>query len=193
MAREPTTGSLINAMERQAEDERRLIRSAADARAAEVLAAADAECERRKAEALRSLDKDLAIEKQRIVGEAVMRARAERLRMKRRLLAEVFRRAAQDIDRKKTATGYPAALALLAAEARSAAGEPCDVTVQAEDGSVVARSPDGRRRVDNGLAARLGRAELFAEHEVARLLFGAAGAAPSGGAADAAAQGGWHT
>ncbi len=177
MAQETTTGSLIDAMERQAGDERQRIRSEAEARAGEVLGAADAECERLKAEALYALDKDLVVERQRVVGEAIMQARAERLRMKRRILAEVFRRAREEVDRRVAEAGYPAALALLAAEARAAAGEPCDVTIRAEDGTVTALSPDGRRRVDNGLSARLRRAETYAEHEVARRLFGAAGAA----------------
>jgi vacuolar-type H+-ATPase subunit E/Vma4 len=186
MDREPTTGALIDAMEHQAADERRRIRSEADARAGGVLASADAECERLKTEALHALDKDLAVERQRIVGEAIMQARAERLRMKRRLLADVFRRAGEKINRRTADAEYPAALALLAAEARAVAGEPCEVTAGVEDGLVTALSSDGRRRVENGIAARLGRAEIVAEHEVARRLFGgvvaADGASASGSA-----------
>jgi vacuolar-type H+-ATPase subunit E/Vma4 len=176
MVREPTTGSLIDAMERQAGDERRLIKSEAETRAGEVLATADAECERLKAEALHALDKDLAVERQRVFGETIMQARAERLRMKRRLLAEVFRRAKDEVNRRAADTRCAAALALLAVEARATAGEPCDLTTRAEDGVVVASSPDAKRRVDNGLAARLRRAETYGEHEVARRLFGAAAA-----------------
>jgi vacuolar-type H+-ATPase subunit E/Vma4 len=174
MVPETTTGALIDAMERQAAEERRRIRSEAEAHAAEVIAAADAECARLSAEAMHALDKELAVERQRIVGEAVMAARAERLRMKRRLLDEVFRRAAAVVARRaEREEDRRAALELLAAEARVVVGEPCSVTVSAD--GVVASSPDGRRRVDNGLAARLRRAESGAEHEVARLLFGGRG------------------
>ncbi len=168
-----TTDALIDAMERQAESERQRIVAEARARAAEVLAAADRECERLTAEALRALEKELAVERQRIVGEAVMKARIERLHMKRRLLAEVFRLSAEEVTRRAASpTALRTALDALAAEARAAMAEPCDVTVKPEDGTVVAVSADGRRRVDNGLTARLRRAESSAEREAARLLFG---------------------
>jgi vacuolar-type H+-ATPase subunit E/Vma4 len=172
MSRETTPGALIDAMEKQAADERLRIRREAEESAARTIAAADAECARITAEALARLDRELAVERQRLVGEAVMAARAERLRMKRRLLAEVWSRAEAEIGRRAAGPGARAALDRLAAEAKAAVGEPCLLTVRTEDASVLASSPDGRRSVDNGLAARLRRARAMAEHEVARLLFG---------------------
>jgi vacuolar-type H+-ATPase subunit E/Vma4 len=175
MTQETEPGALFNAMEQQAGEERARIRTDAEARAGEILAAADAEIARLKTEALRALEKELAVERQRMLGEALMTARIERLRMKRRLLAEAFRRAGEAVERRKTASGYPAALQSLAAEARSIVGDPCRVEMSAEDGAAAAVSPDGRRRADNGLASRLRRAEAGAEPEVARRLFAGPG------------------
>ena len=173
---ETTTGALIDAMERQASEERKRIRAEAETRAAATLAEADVEAERLKADALHALEKELAVERQRIVGDSVMRARTERLRVKRRLLAEVFRRAAAEVARRGAGEDERrAALDALGAEARTAVGEPCQLSLDPVSGAVTAASPDGRRRVDNGLPARLARAETYAERDVARILFGGHG------------------
>jgi vacuolar-type H+-ATPase subunit E/Vma4 len=171
MAHEKTPGALLSAMERQAAEERARILAEAQARVDATLAAAEAESSRLKEEALRVLQKDLLVERERLRGEAVMKVRAERLRVKRRLLAEAFRLAGEEIERRKAADGCAAALDLLAAEARAVVGEPCDTTVNAEAGTVLAVSPDGRRRVENGFSARLRKAQASEEHEVARRLF----------------------
>jgi vacuolar-type H+-ATPase subunit E/Vma4 len=174
MGRDSPPGALIEAMERQAVEERAKILSEAGERAARTLAAAEAECARITAEALGLLDRELSVERQRLVGEAILAARAERLRLKRRLLADAFARAEADIGRRAAGGEARAAFELLAAEARAAVGEPCRVEARADGSAVVASSTDGRRSADNGLAARMRRAKAAAEHEVARLLFGGA-------------------
>jgi vacuolar-type H+-ATPase subunit E/Vma4 len=171
MAHEKTPSALLSAMEKQAAEERARIRADAQVKADAVLAAADAECARLKEEALEILSNDLYVERERLLGEAVMKVRAERLRMKRRLLSEAFRLAGEEIERRRGGDGCAAALDLLAAEARAVVGEPCDAAVNADEGAVLVTSPDGRRRVDNGLSARLRKAQTSEEHEVARRLF----------------------
>jgi vacuolar-type H+-ATPase subunit E/Vma4 len=171
MPHEKTPSALLSAMEKQAAEERARIHADARAKADGILAAAEAESARLKEEALRVLEKELLVERERLMGEAVMKVRTERLRTKRRLLAEVFRAAEREIGHRRAVDGYAAALDLLAAEARSVVGEPCTVTVKADEGAVLASSPDGRRRVDNGLSARLRKAQASEEHEVARRLF----------------------
>ncbi len=162
--------ALLGAIDERAEEERDRIRSEAEERAAAILAAADAECARRKAEALAGLRKELAAEQLRLTGEAMIRARARGLEHRRALLAEAFQRAGEEIARRRAGPEGPAAEAALAREARAAVGEPCSVETTA-DGTVRATSKDGRRSVENGLEGRLRRARVVLEHEVARRLF----------------------
>jgi vacuolar-type H+-ATPase subunit E/Vma4 len=174
----PDSGALIGAIEERADEERRRLTAEAEARAAEICAAADAECERMQADGLARLERELVAEQRRLLGEARMLARAEGLSSRRALLAESFQRAEKEIQRRKTGTGAAEALAALAEEARAAVGEPCTLEVSANDGRVTATSADGRRTVENGLDGRLRRAQVAAEAAVARRLFGGS----SGGA-----------
>ena len=162
---------LIEAIDERAEQERARVMAEAHARVTAILAEADAECARLKSEALDGLEKELAAEQLRLLGEAVLHARSAGLERRRALLAEVFRRAAEELSRRQRGTESAAAQAELAREARAAVGEPCAVEVTA-DGEIRAVSEDGRRSAENGLAGRLQRAQLSLEHEVARLLFG---------------------
>ena len=199
MGQDPNAGGLFTAIEKSAEGERAVILAAAEAQAREIRARGQAEGERRKAEALRRLEKQLLGEEQRILGEARMEARGEKLLAKRRCIAEAFRRAREEILRLCASDAYPAALERLVEEAIAAAGEAEALEVREADaaagraklaamgahlsvrgvagnpGTVVALARDGRVRVDNSLLARLARAETGDESVVARHLFGAGG------------------
>ena len=172
MGQEQEPGELFGAIEERAGEERTRIREDAETRARAILEEADAEIRRLKAEAVRGLERELASEAQRLVGEARMKGRGEGLQVKRRLLEEAFARARAEIERLRDSPGAAAAMELLSAEASAAVGEPCAVKVDAHAGSVVAASPDGRRRADNSLHTRLDRAKAACEAEVAGLLFG---------------------
>jgi vacuolar-type H+-ATPase subunit E/Vma4 len=118
---------------------------------------------------LKRLEQELTTERERLLGEARMEARNERLTMKRRLLADAFGRARAELAPSAIGGGV---LAALAAEALAAAGEGGTIQTDDAKASVVARSRDGRTRVDNSPLTRLARAEAVEEAEVARLLFG---------------------
>jgi vacuolar-type H+-ATPase subunit E/Vma4 len=172
MDKEPGSDKLFGAIDQRAEEERRTIRAEAEARCRQILGQADARVEALKAEAMQALEKELAGHRQRLRGEARMKARGEALQVKRRLLAQAFERAGAEIALLR---GSPAAAEVfrsLSAEAAAAVGEPCTVEASAEDGTVVATSPDGSRGADNGLVSRLRRAQMVDEPEVARRLFG---------------------
>jgi vacuolar-type H+-ATPase subunit E/Vma4 len=167
-------GALIGAIDDRASEERERLIAEAEVRAEEIRVAAEAECERIRADGLARLERELATEQQRLMGDAKMQARAESLSARRALLAESFQRAAAEIQRMKTSPGAAAALDALAGEARAAVGEPCTVEVSAEDGRVTATSADGKRAVENSLDGRLRRARTVAEPDVARRLFSGA-------------------
>ena len=174
MDQEQEPQQLLSAIEERAGEERARIRAEAETRARVTLEEADAEIQRIKAEAVRGLERELASEAQRLVGEARMTARGEGLRVKRRLLEDVFVRASVEIERLCASPDAAAVLQTLSAEASAAVGEPCTVEVDGGKGSVLAASSDGRRRADNSLLSRLERARAVYEAEVAGLLFGRA-------------------
>jgi vacuolar-type H+-ATPase subunit E/Vma4 len=172
MGQEQEPEPLFSAIEERAGEERARIREEAETGARVTLEEADAEIERLKAEAIRGLERELASEAQRLVGEARMKARGEGLQVKRRLLEETFARARVEIERLCATPEAAAALETLSAEASAAVGQPCVVDVDGKNGSVVAASSDGRRHADNSLRARLDRAQAVYEADVADLLFG---------------------
>ena len=174
MDQEQEPGQLFSAIEERAGEERARIREEAETRARVTLEDAEAEIRRIKAEAVRGLERELASEAQRLVGEARMKARGEGLQVKRRLLDEAFARARAEVQRLCASAGAAAVLEVLSAEATAAVGEPCTVDVDLKKGSVVAASADGKRRADNSLHSRLDRAQTAFEAEVADLLFGRA-------------------
>jgi vacuolar-type H+-ATPase subunit E/Vma4 len=175
MDQETGSDTLFGAIDKRGEEERRTIHVDAEARCRQVLAEADSRIELLKTEALRALERELAGDRQRLLGEARMKARAEGLQVKRRLIAEAFERAGKEIERLRASPDAAEMLRSLAAEAAAAVGEPCTVEMSPADGTAVAASPDGSRRADNGLAARLKRAQVVDESEVARRLFGKRG------------------
>jgi vacuolar-type H+-ATPase subunit E/Vma4 len=193
MASEPGPGALLGAIEDRAAEERARLVAAAEARAREISAAAEAECARMKTEALAGLEHELASEQLRLLGEARMRVRAEGLAARRLLLEEAFQRAGTEIAARKAGPEYGAAVEALAEEARAAVGEPCEMDTSSGAGSVAAASADGKRRAENSLEGRLGRAQGAAEHLVAQRLFGGAAGAEeaeeAGGADEAAGRG----
>ncbi|MFI5367799.1 MAG: V-type ATP synthase subunit E [Spirochaetia bacterium] len=174
MDQEQEPGQLFSAIEERAGEERARIHEEAETRARVTLEEAEAEIQRLKAEALRGLEREMASEAQRLVGDARMKTRGEGLQVKRRLLAEAFARARTEVERLCASPNAAAALEILSAEASAAVGEPCSVEVDVKKGSVVAVSSDGRRRADNSLLSRLNRAQAAFEAEVAGLLFGRA-------------------
>lgn len=174
MDQEQEPGQLFSAIEERAGEERARIRTEAETRARVTLEEAEAEIQRIKDEALRGLERDLASEAQRLVGEARMKARGEGLQVKRRLLAEAFARAREEVERLCASPDAAAAMEMLSQEAAAAVGEPCSVDVDVKKGSVLAASSDGKRRADNSLLSRLDRAQAAFEAEAAGLLFGRA-------------------
>ncbi len=163
---------LFAAIGDQAAGERNAVLAEAEARARDILARADAEVGRLRTEAMKRLERELAAEGERLLGEARMAARNDRLAVKRRLLAEAFSRARAELA---SAAGNPRGLAALAAEALAAAGDGGKVETDEARGTVVAHSRDGRTRVENSLLTRLARAETIEEAEVSRVLFGPGG------------------
>ncbi len=172
MGDESDPARLIAALEQQAREERARVEAEASAAASRIAAEAGREIERFRAEARQELRREIVVEGRRLLGEARLQARIERLRMKRALLADVFERAGKAIEELKAGAGYRGALETLAAEAQAVIGAGCRVEVRAEDATVIATSADGRRRADNSLAARIAAARDRAEPEVAKVLFG---------------------
>jgi vacuolar-type H+-ATPase subunit E/Vma4 len=175
MVQEPGSDTLFGAIDKRGEEERRAIHVDAEARCRQVRADAQSRIEALKAEAMRALERELAGDRQRLLGEARMKARSEALQVKRRLIAEAFERAEKEIERLRATPRASDALRFLAAEAEAAVGQPCTVETSAKDGTTIAVSPDGSRRADNSLASRLKRARVVDESEVARRLFGKRG------------------
>jgi len=171
MDQEPGTDTLFGAIDKRGEEERHAIHVDAEKRCGHVLAEADARIEALKAEATRAMERELAGHRQRLLGEAKMQARAEGLRVKRRLIAEAFERAGREIERLRGSPRAGEAMKELAAEAEAAVGQPCTVETSQTEGTAIASSPDGSRRADNSLASRLKRSRVVDESEVARRLF----------------------
>lgn len=120
---------------------------------------------------MRRLDRGMRAEADRILGEARLEARGRRLAMKRRLIAEAFSGAREELRRLAASAEAVAVADALAAEALAAVGAGGTLEAAAA-AALSARSGDGRTRVDNGLLSRLERAESREEAEVARILFG---------------------
>ncbi len=171
MEQEGSPSGLFAAIGEQAERERNEVLAGAEARAREILAAADAEAGQARRDALSRMETELRADADRLLGEARMDARNEKLAMKRRLLAEAYTRARQELTRRAGSPEQRRALEALAAEALGAAGEGGTVQTAEAGGSVIARSRDARTVIDNGLLSRLDRAVAREEAEVARLLF----------------------
>jgi V/A-type H+/Na+-transporting ATPase subunit E len=193
---ETDVNELMSALVRQAEVERERI--AAETRKAieETLKGAEAEAVRLLESAERELEREMASEKDRILGRLRMEEGKRRLLLKREVLRKVFERARERISKRYGSEEYPRVLKRLIGEALSALGENGDLVVSSKDlelcsplvaqmgstctirgegeepGTVIALSSDGARKVDNSLSTRLERARVVLEPEVSRLLFG---------------------
>jgi vacuolar-type H+-ATPase subunit E/Vma4 len=110
MDQEQGPDTLFGAIDKRGEEERRSIRVDAEQRCRQALAEADSRIEALKAEALRALERELAGHRQRLLGEARMKARAEGLRVKRRLIAEAFEHAGREVERLRASPGAEEAL-----------------------------------------------------------------------------------
>ncbi len=153
---EPPDG-LLSAMEERALAERESVLAEARTAARAIAERAEREVERRRAEALRRLDRELRGEAQRALGEARMEARAARLRLKRELLAEAYRRARERLSRLAGADPdcYASAFEALLTEAVASSRGGGDAPAVAGPSGVEVRTGDAR-----ACAASLGRAGL---------------------------------
>jgi vacuolar-type H+-ATPase subunit E/Vma4 len=189
---DPADGALLAAVRAQAEAERAAILSAARARAGELAARGEAELRALRAELTRRFEREMAVERERVVGEAALAAAARELQERRQWIGRVFDAAGSEIAGMAAGPRYPEALARLLAQAAGAAGEGCTLLVREADLALARRiardaacelrgegSEPGTaigvsagRRVDNSLSSRLAEARRRMEQEVARLLFG---------------------
>lgn len=187
--------ALLEEIRRHADSERKKILEEASARVETSRKSADTEVRAMEAEARRSLERRVALDRNRIAGDIENEARTRSLAARREALGKAFVDAREEISRAAAGPRYRAALLTLAREAAAVLGEPGailfarrdealgrEITAELglrsevrsegdEPGTVVAVSPDGRRRADNSLAVRLANAELLLETEVARRLF----------------------
>jgi vacuolar-type H+-ATPase subunit E/Vma4 len=187
--------ALLEEIRRHAESERKKILEEASARVEASRKSADTEVRAMETEARRSLERRVALDRNRITGDLENEARIRSLGARREALGQAFARAREEISRAAAGPRYRAALLALAREAAAILGEPgaivfarrdealgrevvaalglrCAVRAEGDEpGTVVAVSPDGRRRADNSLAVRLANAELLLETDVARRLF----------------------
>jgi vacuolar-type H+-ATPase subunit E/Vma4 len=201
MAPDPTTEDLFQVIYRQVENERTALLAEAEALARGLREKAAAEAEHLRSEAFARLEQELRAEELRLMGEARMEARNERLKVKRRYIKEAFRLAGEELLRLSGTDGYSAALRALLSEALEAAGNANEAVVAVREGeedacraalkalgftslirgsgnraaTLTVTSADGRRRMDNGLLSRLVKAESIEESEVAKILFGSSG------------------
>lgn len=187
---------LLAEMRAKAEAEKRDILQAAEARSREIEENSRRECEGIERDALAEVEAELAAERDRILGEVRTETRSERLALKRTAMQEVLAEAKSEIERRIGGDGYDTALSSLIREGVAFVGSGAEGVVSEQDlalvkkittsegldcrfsggpvarGSLVLTSSDGRRRVENGLQARLARAHGALSAQVARVLFG---------------------
>jgi vacuolar-type H+-ATPase subunit E/Vma4 len=179
----------------QAEADRQKILEGNRSRVEAIRARTGEEIRQLESEASRRLDKRLAVERDRVLGEALQQERRSRLLARREWIDKAFAGAEARIERLSASDQYRGLLRRLIAEAAEAIGDAGEVVVARQDltlgrslsqelglscevrgeggeaGTVVVLSSDGLRRVDNSLGARLARARQVIEPEIARLLF----------------------
>jgi vacuolar-type H+-ATPase subunit E/Vma4 len=184
---------LLDEILAQAAAERERILSEGRARAAAIRASGEAEIRRLESEALHQLERRLAVDEDRILGESRLEARTGLLTVRREWIDRAFQLAGRRLAERCASPGYEGLLASLmreAAEALGGEGElrvaeadlelargvvsrlglPHEVQAEGgEQGTVIAVSSG--RRVDNSLTTRLQEASRSLEREVAGLLF----------------------
>jgi len=190
---DPGDSALLAAVRAQGQAERAAILSEARARAGELGAKSAAEVRELRAQLTRRFEREMAVERERVVGEAGMAAAARDLEERRAWIERAFDEAGREIAARAAGPGYPAVLARLLAQAAAAAGEGCALVVCEADLDLAGRiardagtarevrgegshpgtaiAVSAGRRVDNSLSSRLAEARGRMEQEVARLLF----------------------
>lgn len=190
---------LLADLEAQAEAEREGVREQARRQVAEILGRADVEVRRLEEEARLRVEREIALDRERIHGRHLIQERRRRLDVRRAGIAKAFARARELLATRLQAGDYHAVLGHLAREAIEAVGADADLEVARADaaagreilaslgargavrergeerGTVAAVSPDGLRRADNSALTRLAAAERVLEEAVAGELFGGGG------------------
>jgi vacuolar-type H+-ATPase subunit E/Vma4 len=137
----------------------------------------------------------IALERDRLSGQAKVAFRLARQASRVRLIKQAFAQAGNTLAALPQSPKYRDILGALIAEALDIVGPEAEIkvaaseetlcrawirsqglrcslqAVEAEPGTVLVISPDGTREVDNSLATRLSRAESLCSHEVAAILF----------------------
>jgi len=193
---------LLADLQAQAEAEREKLREETRQKVAEIRGGAEAEVRHIEEEAARRLERQLALDRERIHGRFRIEERRRNLEARRAAVALAFARARDllvgRVGVHEHVDAYRRVLKRLVAEALEAAGRDADVEVARRDvgaareilsslgvsgsvrergeepGTIVAVSPDGLRRADNSLGRRLVQAERLLEEGVSRELFGGA-------------------
>ncbi len=187
---------LLVELQSQADAERDKVREEARQKVAEIRARADAEARRIEEESARRLQRDVALDRERIHGRFRMEERRRSLEVRRKALARALERASQLVSERVRSATYGDVLKRLVSEALEAAGRDADFEVARRDadaarailsalggsgavrdrgdepGTIVAVSPDGLRKVDNSVHKRLTQAGRLLEEAVSRELFG---------------------
>jgi len=189
---------LLQAIRSQAEAERERILAEGRARAEEVRARGREQVRGREEEALRALERRLAVERERILGESRLEERADLLGVRREWIQRAFRLAGRLLAERCATPAYEGLLAALLREAAAALGGTGELRVAEADLELARRlarglgrahevraegrepgtalAVSGGRRVDNSLATRLEQAAGSMERDIARLLFAEPGA-----------------
>jgi vacuolar-type H+-ATPase subunit E/Vma4 len=187
---------LLADLEAQAASERAKADDETRQKTDEIQARADAEIARIREQAESRLRRLVALDRERITSRFRIEERRRLLEARREALARVFSEARGRLAEGMDPAAYRAMLSRLAAEALAAVGKDADLEVAGTDlalgreiasglgasgsvrergdapGTVVAVSPDGRRRADNSLATRLAQAERLMEEHIAAILLG---------------------
>ncbi len=187
---------LLSDITGEAEARRSEILSQAERQAEEIRRDTDAQIRRLEEEAGQELERRIAAERERQLGQLRLEERKLQGSAKRELLEEVFAAAGRRIREDMHTKRYRPALGELIRQAVAEAGGGPELQVSAGEeelcrglveelgldctvaggerlpGTVLACSADGLRRVENGLERRLARARSELEEEVGRLLWG---------------------
>jgi len=185
---------LLAEIQAQAEAVRERVLAEGRGRAAAFRSQAEQEIRRLEAEATRQLERRLAMDKERIRGDARLAAGVRVLAAKREWVDRAFQAARRRLAERCASPQYGPQLKRLLREASAAAGGEVELRVAKADvelarslvrelglpqevraeggepGTAIAVSPG--RRADNSLETRLREACRSLEQEVARLLFG---------------------
>jgi|GEM_PF-4833592 len=190
------TEQLLSSMQKEADAEKEKIETEAAERVASIRREGEQELEQIQADATRRLERELAMTEDRLVGQARMDGRSERVRIKQELLDNVYQAARTELSSLSKSTDYAEVIGRLigqlaeemngevvlevarderklAEEALKRAG--LSWTLEAGHsvaGTLIARSADGRKIVDNSVSVRLERAGNVLSGEIASILFG---------------------